>query len=100
MIASDKALLIGGGIAFAALVLYIIAAGGFRNAGRGAGKAAVGAADGAAAGVVVGAGSIMGIPDTDMDKCRAAMAAGDTFDASLYCPAPVFLKYITTGATS
>lgn len=100
MIASDKALLIGGGIALAALVLYIVAMGGVKNAGKGIGQAAVAGVDGTAAGVVVGAGNIMGIPDTDIDKCRAAMAAGDTLDASLYCPAPVFIKWMATGKAS
>lgn len=100
MMFSEKTVLIGGGIALAALVLYIIAMGGVRNAGKGVGQAAVGAVDGGAAGVVVGVGNVMGLPDTDMSKCRAAMAAGETLDASLYCPAPVFIKWMATGQAS
>lgn len=48
---------------------------------------------GVAVGGVKGIGEAVGIPDTSTDKCAAAMAAGSTWDASLYCPAATFLKW-------
>ena len=47
-----------------------------------------------ASGAVVGIGQAVGIPATNTDQCNAAIAAGDTWNASLYCPAATFLKYL------
>ena len=52
---------------------------------------AVKVAGGAAVGVVKGGASVIGIPDTDAAKCRAAIAAGDYWDASFYCSAGEFV---------
>lgn len=52
---------------------------------------AVALAGGAATGIVKGAGSVVGIPDTDAVKCRRAIADGNYWDASFYCPAGEFL---------
>ena len=61
----------------------------------GVGEAAGQAAVNVAAGTVVGAGQALGIPKTDNSKCSAAIAAGNTLDASFYCPASTFLRYVT-----
>ena len=52
---------------------------------------AVKVAGGAAVGVVKGSASVVGIPDTDAAKCRAAIAAGDYWSASFYCSAGEFV---------
>lgn len=57
----------------------------------GAVAGAVGAAGDAAAGVVIGIGQVFGLPATDEDKCRAAVAAGDHWRQSIDCPAGTFL---------
>ena len=61
------------------------------------GGAVVDGVSGVGAGVVTSIGEAVGIPATDADKCRAAMAAGEVWDASFYCPAPVFLSWATDG---
>lgn len=61
--------------------------------GQGVGQAAASAAGGVATGAVVGAGAVVGIPATNATRCEAAKAAGNTWDASLYCPATDFLKW-------
>lgn len=77
------------------LVVYVALKG-----ARGAARSAVDLAGNTAAGVVVGIGDQVGLPDPStaeaMDKCAAAMADGRTWDASLYCPAGTFLKYLAT----
>lgn len=50
----------------------------------------------AGAGVVLGIGDAVGLPRTEMNECQRAMAEGRTWDASFLCPAPVFLKYLTS----
>lgn len=60
--------------------------------------AIVNAAGGAVTGAVIGAGEQVGIPQTDIDKCRADLIAGNTWDASFSCPASDFLKYLYDGS--
>jgi hypothetical protein len=48
----------------------------------------------AGGGVVLGVGDAVGIPRTDADLCAQAKAAGNTWDASKYCPAGDFLSYV------
>ena len=55
--------------------------------------AAVDAAGGAVAGVAQGLGKQVGIPLTDAEKCAAAMANRDSWNASLYCDLATYLKY-------
>jgi hypothetical protein len=45
-----------------------------------------------ASGAVIGVGKAVGIPETSMDKCQAAIAAGNMWEASFQCPAPTYLK--------
>jgi hypothetical protein len=54
------------------------------------------AAGGAVTGAVTGAGTVVGIPLTDAQRCAAAKAAGNKLDASLYCPAGDFLKWLVS----
>lgn len=54
-------------------------------------KAATNVVTGVAAGVVKGTGEVVGIPDTDAALCRQALAAGDYWNASFYCPAKEFI---------
>jgi hypothetical protein len=45
-------------------------------------------------GGVIGIGKSVGIPATDMTKCQADIAAGNTFQASLDCTASEFFNYL------
>lgn len=60
---------------------------------RGVGGAIVNTASGA----VVGIGKVIGIPEVDAQKCQDALYAGNSLDASLYCPAGTYLKASVTG---
>jgi len=62
----------------------------------GLGAAAGSAVVNAGAGAVLGIGDAVGLPRTEMNACERAMAEGRTWDASFVCPAPVFLKYLTS----
>jgi hypothetical protein len=64
---------------------------------KAAASAVVSAADQLAAGTIEGVGSVLGIPSTDEDKCAHAMADGSLKDASFYCPAPTFLRWVMSG---
>jgi hypothetical protein len=94
---NEKLILAGAGIVAGAAVAYVVASGGVKNAARNLGIGTASAVDGAASGVVVGAGSVLGLPDTDAAKCQAAMESGNYMDASLFCPAPTFLKFVANG---
>lgn len=52
---------------------------------------AVNAVSNAGVGVVEGVGSILGIPQTNDQKCKQAQAAGDYWSASKYCSAGQFI---------
>jgi hypothetical protein len=43
-------------------------------------------------GAVVGIGKQVGIPETNIDKCQAAIAANDMWEASFQCPAATYLQ--------
>lgn len=94
---NDKTILIGAGIAAGAVVALVVAKGGIKQAGAAVGAAAVDAVDGVIGGAVQGAGSIAGVPLTDAEKCRVAMSSGNYMDASLFCPASTFLKFVVNG---
>lgn len=68
----------------------------FRGA-KGAASDAVNAAGNIVAGVAEGVGDQLGVPHTDEAKCQAAMAAGEKFNASKFCTAPVFLSWAVSG---
>lgn len=81
-------------VAGAALVAYLLWRARGLLAGATVGGVATGAVNAvgsAARGVVVGVGNQFGIPDTDEARCREAKAAGNTFQASLYCTAGDFI---------
>lgn len=63
-----------------------IAVRGVKGIARDTTKAAVNVTTGVFQGAVAGIGEAVGIPDTDAAKCAAAQAAGDSWDASFYCP--------------
>lgn len=64
-----------------------------------AGGSLVRAADGFIGGAVQEAGAVFGIPKTDAQKCAEARARGDTWAASLYCPAGEFIGHLFSGKT-
>jgi hypothetical protein len=86
------------GIVAAGIAAYMVVVrlkkGGVAGATQSVVTAAAGAAADVAVGAVKGAGSILGIPDTDMEKCRADLAAGNWWDASFSCPLPVYAKAV------
>lgn len=49
------------------------------------------------AGVVIGAGQVVGIPETSNTQCEIDIANGDYWKASASCPAPRFIQYTITG---
>jgi hypothetical protein len=85
---------IGAGLVLAAVLLYALS----RSSASGVGSAIGAGAVNTAAGVVTGVGDAVGIPRTNSDRCAIAMAAGNNWDASLYCPAGTFIKYMLDGS--
>jgi hypothetical protein len=84
--------LIAGGAVLAGLLWA--ASKGAKDTGQAIGTAAVDLADGVVSGAVVGTGTLLGIPATNMTACERAKAEGRTWDASFDCPATDFLKYV------
>jgi hypothetical protein len=84
--------LIAGGAVLAALLWA--ASRGAKQTGQAIGAAAVDMADGVVSGAVVGTGSLLGIPATDLTACEIAKREGRTWDASFVCPAKDFLTYL------
>ena len=62
-----------------------------------AAAAAVGAVGEAAVGTVKGVGALVGVPDTNLTKCQADIAAGNWWDASFSCPAG---DYVSAAASA
>lgn len=98
--------LIGGGVLALVAVVYVAsrkATGDKRSASEMLGAAVAGAVANTAVNVGVGAvkgvGEAVGIPDTNTDKCAAAMAANSTWDASLYCTASQFATFLKNKIT-
>lgn len=101
--------LIMGGVIVAGLALWWITRKGNASAtGQAIGGAAfdlvsgvvggaVSAASDAVGNTVQSAGTLIGIPKTNMTECQRAIAEGRTWDASFACPAADFLRYITGG---
>ena len=48
----------------------------------------------ATAGAVVGAGEVIGIPQTDLTQCQMDINNGDWWAASFSCPMPVYLAAV------
>jgi len=70
---------------------------GFSGFAKDASKATVAAASGAVAGTAEGLGGILGIPETDLQKCELACSNGETWNASKFCSANRFLTYLKDG---
>lgn len=83
---NEQLALAGVGIA---LILFAPKIGGFL------GKQAVGTVTNIAKGAVIETGKAIGIPETDVTMCQIAMNEGRTWDASFYCDAATFLRYVT-----
>lgn len=83
-------LLTGAGIVLYAMVI------GPEKAARNIAEGAVGLVDDIAAGAVEGLGVAVGIPKTDTQKCARARTEGDILDASLYCDAITFAKWVSS----
>lgn len=83
-------------LALAAFALYAASVG-VDAAARNIARGLFGSLDDAFAGAVEGAGQVIGVPVTDAAKCKAAQAANSVFDASLYCDASEFLRWMAGG---
>lgn len=59
-----------------------------------------GAVVGAAEGTILGIGDVLGVPRTDTEKCKAACAAGNAFDAMAYCTVGEYTSWVIHGAPS
>lgn len=97
MISENKYLLIGAGVAAAALLYLIKKPGAAASAGQAIGAAAVDAAEGAAVGVVGGIGGLVGLPSpsetiTDAEQCKLYLDANGYWAASAKCSAPAFIE--------
>lgn len=64
-----------------------------KQTGQALGGAAVDLVGGIMSGAVVGIGEAVGVPETAPDRCAAAKAAGDTWEASFACPAGDFVSW-------
>ncbi len=96
MAKSENLIAYAAGFAVLAAIIYVA----MRGAGgvaQDVSRTAVNVAGGAVTGTVKGVSDTVGIPDTDAAKCQAALAAGDSWNASFYCPAGTFIKSIFTG---
>lgn len=97
MISENKYLLIGVGVAAAALLYLIKKPGAAFSAGQAVGAAAVDAAEGVAVGVVGGVGGIIGLPlpsetITDAEQCLIYLNENGYWAASAKCSAPAFIE--------
>lgn len=83
--------------AAAGVALYVIKKGSLQAAAADAVAGVVGSAGnvvtGAASGVVLGVGDVLGIPRTDLEKCKECIRNADNYGASKYCSAGVFAKW-------
>ena len=70
---------------------------GVAGVASGIASGAVDAVNGVVSGSVIGIGSAIGVPATNIDQCALDRAAGKTWDASFSCDAGTFLKYLATG---
>lgn len=89
---SVKPLTLLAGAAVLAALFYAV-----RSNASGTGAAIGGAAVDMVSGVIGGAGvavgGLVGVPQTSADKCAAAQAVGDTWEASFACPASEFVSW-------
>lgn len=88
-----KEQLIIGAIAIGAAVIYLRGVRGFAGDLT---RGAISAASGAAEGAIHGASDLIGLPVPEVDKCQQAKAEGNKWDASFYCPATDFLRFVWT----
>jgi hypothetical protein len=98
---TPTAMLVGAGVGVAIIAMAWTArnVGSAQELGSEVGGAVVDVADGVFSGAVMGVGDVLGVPRTDAQKCAAAKAAGDTWEAGLMCPAGDFLAYLWGGGS-
>lgn len=68
------------------------------NLASGAVGALADAVNGVVSGTVVGAGKVVGIPETNSGQCLADRQAGDKWAASFSCPAKTYIGWLWDGA--
>lgn len=92
--ANTVALIGAGVLAFVAMRRYIAQAASELATGiaEGVAQTAASVVVGVGTGAVVGIGKAVGIPETDATECERAIAAGEFWRASAYCPAGTFLQ--------
>lgn len=83
------------GVAAVGFVAWKVYNAGLRDTAKNAASSAVGVISGTATGIVEGIGLAVGIPVTEETKCRAAIAAENTWDVSFYCDVGTFARYLT-----
>jgi hypothetical protein len=83
----DKLILLGVGVAAFLLAPKILG-----SVARSAAETAVSLPGEILTGAVVGIGKQVGIPETNIDRCAAAIAANDLWEASFQCPAGTYLN--------
>jgi hypothetical protein len=93
---SQRTLMIGGAAVGVALLAWLSMQDA-KKLGADIGSAAFNFVDGSVAGVVTTAGTVLGVPLTNAEKALQARQAGDVWNASLYMPAPEFIKWIAAG---
>lgn len=87
---SSEVIAIGAGVALGVVALVAIKKAQATTV-QGAASAIVTTAADAAAGLVIGAGQVVGIPQTNADRGRAEFAAGNYWEASFLMPAGDFI---------
>lgn len=87
----NKLTVIAIGAGLGAALVFLKAGTNAGDAGRALGGAAVDLVDGTVSGVVFGIGDIVGIPQTDAERGRAELEAGNYWDASFNLPAGEFI---------
>jgi hypothetical protein len=98
MLATNRYVLVGAGVALLA-VLLLVKKNGIAGVAAGVGEAAADAVGGAVSGAAQGVGDWFGIPRTDETECEKAIREGRYWDASFSCPAGTFIGAAAGGVT-
>lgn len=67
------------------------------NAVRNISRGLFGALDDVFSGAVEGVGQVVGVPVTNEARCLTAQKAGNVLDASMYCDAAEFMRFVGRG---
>lgn len=96
MLATNRYVLVGAGVALLA-VLLLVKKNGIAGVAVGVGEAAADAVGGVVSGAAQGVGDWFGIPRTDETACEKAIREGRYWDASFDCPAGTFIGAAADG---